>query len=54
MPKLGQTDGLVGFYHTTWHSIPEDSHLHHHHHDNLKSDIEFISLAEIKVILHGA
>jgi hypothetical protein len=28
---------LANFYQTTWHYNPEDSHLHTHHHENLKS-----------------
>jgi hypothetical protein len=29
----------VKFYQTTWHNNPEDSHLHTHHHENLKSHL---------------
>jgi hypothetical protein len=33
---------LVSFYQTTWHNIPEDSHLHICHCENLKSYIILI------------
>jgi hypothetical protein len=29
-------------HHTTWCHIPEDSHLHSHQHDNLKSHITYL------------
>jgi hypothetical protein len=28
---------LLNFYQTTWRTIPEDSHLHADHHENLES-----------------
>jgi hypothetical protein len=31
------SETLVNFYHTTWHYNPEDSHLHTHRCENLKS-----------------
>jgi hypothetical protein len=33
------TSETVSFYQTIWHKIPEDSHLHTHHCENLKSHI---------------
>jgi hypothetical protein len=38
MMKAASTfETLVNFYQTTWHSNPEDSHLHTCHHESLKS-----------------
>jgi hypothetical protein len=31
------SETLVNFYQTTWHYNPEDSHLHTHRRENLKS-----------------
>jgi hypothetical protein len=31
------SETLVKFYQSTWHYNPEDSHLHTHCHENLKS-----------------
>jgi hypothetical protein len=30
----------INFYQTTWHNFPEDSHLHTHCHENLKSHLD--------------
>jgi hypothetical protein len=32
------SETLLNFYQTTWHYNPEDSHLHTHHRENLKSN----------------
>jgi hypothetical protein len=32
----------VNFYQTTWPDIPEDSHLHTHRHENLKSFVSCV------------
>jgi hypothetical protein len=30
------SETVVNFYQTTWRYDPEESHLHPHHHENLK------------------
>jgi hypothetical protein len=37
MEAARTSETLVDFYQTTWHYDPEDSHLHAHCHENLKS-----------------
>jgi hypothetical protein len=37
MEAARTSETLVNFYQTTWHYNPEDSHLHTHCHENLKS-----------------
>jgi hypothetical protein len=37
MEAASTSETLVNFYQTTWRYNPEDSHLHTHHHENLKS-----------------
>jgi hypothetical protein len=37
MEAASTPEMLVNFYQTTWCNIPEDSHLHTRHHENLKS-----------------
>jgi hypothetical protein len=37
MEAARTSETLVNFYQTTRHYNPEDSHLHTHHHENLKS-----------------
>jgi hypothetical protein len=37
MEAASTSETLVNFYQTTWCNIPEDSHLHACHHENLKS-----------------
>jgi hypothetical protein len=34
---VSTSEMTVNVYETTWHNIPEDSHLHTHRCDNLKS-----------------
>jgi hypothetical protein len=40
---------LVNFYQTTRRYNPEDSHLHTHRRENLKSDFESVSLNRMRV-----
>jgi hypothetical protein len=37
MEAENTSETFVNFYQTTWHNIPEDSHLHTHCRENLKS-----------------
>jgi hypothetical protein len=37
MKAASTSETSVKFYRTTWRNIPEDSHLHTRHRDNLKS-----------------
>jgi hypothetical protein len=37
MEAASTSETSVNFYQTTWHNNPEDSHLHIHCHENLKS-----------------
>jgi hypothetical protein len=37
MEAARTSETLVNFYQTTWHYKPEDSHLHTHRRENLKS-----------------
>jgi hypothetical protein len=46
MEAASTSEILVKFYQTTWHNNPENSHLHTHHHKNLKSHQVF---SDIKV-----
>jgi hypothetical protein len=39
MEAARTSETLVNFYQTTWRYNPEDSHLHSHRHENLKSYI---------------
>jgi hypothetical protein len=39
MEAARTSETLVNFYQTRWHYKPEDSHLHTHHRENLKSYI---------------
>jgi hypothetical protein len=39
MEAASTSETSVNFYQTTWRFNPEDSHLHNHHHDKLKSYI---------------
>jgi hypothetical protein len=43
MEAAGSSDALVNFNQTTRHYNPEDSHLHTHRRENLKSYITFLS-----------
>jgi hypothetical protein len=40
MEAVSTSEMSVIFYQTTWHSIPEDSHLHTHRSKNLKSHLK--------------
>jgi Zn-finger protein len=37
MEAASTSETLANFYQTTWHNMPEDSHLHTNRHENLKS-----------------
>jgi hypothetical protein len=37
MKAASSSETLVNIYQTTWCNITEDSHLHAHHHENIKS-----------------
>jgi hypothetical protein len=37
MEAVSNSEMSINFYQNTWCIIPEDSHLHTHHHENLKS-----------------
>jgi hypothetical protein len=37
MEAVSTSEMSVNFYQTTWRNIPEDSHLHTHRQENLKS-----------------
>jgi hypothetical protein len=37
MEAASTPEKLVNFYQTTQRNNPEDSHIHTHHHENLKS-----------------
>jgi hypothetical protein len=39
MEVVSSSETPVNICQTTWHNIPEDSHLHTCHHENLKSHI---------------
>lgn len=41
---------LVTLYQPTWHNIPENIHLHDHHHENLKSQLIITSFSRILLI----
>jgi hypothetical protein len=41
MKAVSTSETWVNFYQTTWRNIAEDSHLHTHCHDNLKSHLEY-------------
>jgi hypothetical protein len=37
---VNTSETSINFYQTTWRNIPEDSHLHIHRRENLKSHLE--------------
>jgi hypothetical protein len=37
MEAISTSETSVNFYQTTWRNIPENSDLHNHRHENLKS-----------------
>jgi hypothetical protein len=39
MAALSFSEMLVSLYKATWCNISEDSHLHTHHHENMKSQL---------------
>jgi hypothetical protein len=39
MEAVGSSKISANICKTTWHNIPEDSHLHIHHHENLKDHL---------------
>jgi hypothetical protein len=41
MEAARTSETLVNFYQTTWRYNPEDSHLHTHHHENLKTYLPY-------------
>jgi hypothetical protein len=46
MEAARTSETLVNFYQTTWHYNPEDSHLHTHRCEILKSYMETVSFTE--------
>jgi hypothetical protein len=56
LPESGPNDGgsktsetLVNLYKSAWHYNPEDSHLHTHPHENLKSSLNITTVNIIKI-----
>jgi hypothetical protein len=46
MEAARTSETLVNFYQTTRCYSPEDSHLHTHHHENLKSYIHVLNICQ--------
>jgi hypothetical protein len=46
-----QTGTAVYLYQTQWCNIPEDSHLHTHHHENLKSHLNKLVPGTVKELV---
>jgi hypothetical protein len=45
MEAVSTSETSVNFYQTTWRNIPEESHLHTSHDENLKSHKRDCSIA---------
>jgi hypothetical protein len=48
MEAASTSETSVNFCQTTWSSNPEDSHLHIHHHENLKSHMMCYVFFEVR------
>jgi hypothetical protein len=44
MEAASTSEMSINFYQATQRNTPEDSHLHTHHHENLKSEIVILLL----------
>jgi hypothetical protein len=54
MEAVQTSEMLVNSYQCTWHYNPEDSHLHIHHRENLKSYPVCLCVSQHRSLMHVA